>query len=448
MNIIDRLKGNKFFKSTATLASGNILAQAISVFTVPIISRLYSPQTFGEYGVVVSAAAIVMAFSTLGLSAAIMVPDDELQTKVVFFTASITQVVIAALVFLIMLLLMPVYRFFNTTIPYLQACFLMFIYMIVTTFAQLLQVYLNKKELYRVLFWNTIIGSSATLVINIPMGIMGFGVIGFFAASVVSSVVASILMIIKVKPFLRTIRFRDIIGVYKKYKDFLLFQCPANTLTTISTQLPKQMFSNMFGNSALGDYEMTQNLMGHPSRLIAAPIATVYFKTASQSYKEGKNIADFTFSLIKKIMLIAFIPLLIIIIFGKPLFGFILGQSWQSVGDTAGVLGSLYLLLFCNVCVLYCRVAMNRQKENLVMSVISIAIIACSISVGAFWFRSYFATLICFAIGSSAYQIIDMTVNFYCMGKNACKYLGFALSYFAVLLILGFGAKTLFGTFA
>ena len=73
---------------------------------------------------------------------------------------------------------------------------------------------------------------------------------------------------------------------------------------------------------------MNEKILGIPIRIIGAPINTVYFRTASEYYKKGKSLADFTFSLIIKILLIALFPIIVTVIWGEQIFSLILGPNW------------------------------------------------------------------------------------------------------------------------
>ena len=142
-------------------------------------------------------------------------------------------------------------------------------------------------------------------------------------------------------------------------------------------------------------------------------------------------------------MAIAFIPLTVAVFWGEQLFVWVLGPSWSEAGKFAGFLIVQYVFMFCTNCTSYCRVAIGRQKVNFVISILRLVIISLSVFMGAFLSGDLFYTIIFFAVGSSLYLIIDMTMNFYCMGKYWTKYLIFALIYFFVIIILWFLAGKL-----
>lgn len=424
-------------KALSTLVSGQILAQTILLFATPIISRIYDIASFGQFSILTSTASIISSFSLLGLSSAIMIPEDEQKAKHVLTSAVWVQFLFITLIAFAAITLKPYFQFFDLGVPYSIAILLLFIHSVLINLINLLSIYMNRNKLYRVLFWNAIISATTTLCITIPLGYAGAGFWGFVSASIVSSVICCAQMIHKTNPLVRISWARGV-KIISEYKDFVLYQYPANSVGTLALQLPNQMLDMSFGSEALGSYSMSNKIFRMPISLIAAPINTVYFKTMVDFKREGKDLAGFTFSLVSKIMLVAFVPLVILIAFGDVIFAFVLGNQWGEAGSIAAILGLQYVLAFCGICTSYCRVSIGRQGMNLMMSIVHLTVITAALLIGIYVFTGLKPTIVCFAIGNSLYQLLNMVVNFYCLGKCMLKYLFFSLSYCLVSVGTGF----------
>ena len=66
-----------FIKDTAVMASAPLVIQATSLFLVPIIARIYSPQYFGEFGIFNAIFSTMLTFATLDYANAIMVARGD-----------------------------------------------------------------------------------------------------------------------------------------------------------------------------------------------------------------------------------------------------------------------------------------------------------------------------------------------------------------------------------
>lgn len=431
-----KFKNNMFWKSVAVLVSGTALAQMIGLFTTPIVSRLYDPKAFGEYFIIISTATIIGSLVTLGLNSAVMAPADDDECDDVFTVALITSLILSTFILMVMIVISPFWNIFNAGINYIVACLLVYIVIVLTSFRSLLTIYVNRKSLNRLLFYNSIIGALATLLVTIPLGFLKWGSAGLLLAAIAASVVSIIQMMSKVNPLKRMPSIAVFKSIFSKYKDYILFQYPANFVGNFAIQLPIQMLSANFGNTSLGSYTMNEKVLGAPSRFIGAPINTIYFRTATEYYNEGKDLAAFTFSLVTKIMLMALFPIIITVIWGEPIFAWVLGKNWGEAGKLASFLIVQYVFMLCETSTSYCRVVIGRQRTNLIVSILRLMVVGFSIIIGIMIFGDLLNTIICLTVGTTIYLIIDMTINFYCMEKYWIKYAVFASGYFAFICLL------------
>lgn len=440
MNIIKKLWGmllnNPFWKSVAALSSGQIIAQAINLITMPIISRIYSKGSYGDFGIVVSTATIFIGFIGLGLSSAIMLAKDDKDSKKIFAVCYGIQFILATLIAAVMMIMEPYHKLFDTQVPYKVAVLIMYLYILFYVMSSMMHIYINRMKMNKVLFINPLISALAAIFITIPLGMLGFDAFGLYVANLLSMLLADIHMIRSANPFYGIPKLKDFIYVIKEYKRFIIYQYPANLMGIFTGQMPNQFMSGNFGNNALGDYAMCNKLFGLPMHLIATPIQTIYFRTASQKAQEGENIADFTFSLITKLMLIAFIPIVILMGFGEELFKFVFGPQWGIAGTMAAILALQYVFSFCQNCVVYCRVCINKQNINLLISIIQLIVIIGSLLVGVLVFKSSIGLVTCFAVANLLYSAFNMTVNFYCMKKHTLKFIIFSVVYCIAALLL------------
>ena len=430
--IINQWRHSNFLKALVVLVSGQVLGQALTLVTLPILSRLYSPSDYGEFAVLSSASTILCSISQLGLSSAIMIPRDDIEAKSLISYTLLIQFILVTIFVVGVFATMSFIKIIDINMPYMMTILLLYALSLLTNLSNLLKIYMNRKKLYRALFWNSVIASLSTLFITIPLGLVGVGSWGFISAAFVSNIISIAQMISKANPFVSINSIDSGIRALKKHKNFMIYQYPANIVSTFSLQLPDQLMMKFFGSSALGSYSMSNRIYSFPTNLIASPINAIYFKTAVDYNQTGKDLASFTFNLITKIMLIAFVPLIILISFGEQIFSFVLGDQWREAGSIASILGIQFVLVFCANCTSYCRVSLGRQKINLVMSGLQLLIITISLLFGVIVYKGLIPTIICFVVGNTIYQIIDMTMNFHCLKKYVFRYLIFTLCYCTV----------------
>lgn len=437
MKINRFLHGSGFFKSVLKVGSGNLIGQAIAIITTPILSRIYNDAAYGDRAILISTAAIIINLSTLGLNSAIMKPKEDAEARKVFTTALCMNIAVSTLVTIVCALLCDVFHIFDVSGSYFVALGLMWAYLIIYSAQSLVLVYINRKGKYNRLFFNPVIGAVCNIVLAIPFGLMGFGYEGFVMTTIISQAIQIIHMSWKDNPIYKNYRWKDFIGVLKGYKEYILFQYPSNFFSNIGTEYPTQFLGRNFTSGELGSYSMCLNIMKYPLRLIAAPISTVYFRTATEYQRQGKDLADFTYKMVSKVLLYSFVPVIACCVFSEKIFSFVLGSSWTIAGTIAAIQAAEYVMLFCSDCVSYCRVSIGKQKSNLFFAVVRLCIIFVFSAVGYAMFHSLMGTILMITIGNTMLNITDMALNFYHLDKRYLpRYIGLSSVYVLLIVIV------------
>lgn len=436
MRVIDKIKRNRFWKSVVTLSAGQIVAQLINAMSIPIVSRMYGQAAFGDYGIVTSTAIVIMGFIGLGLGSAIMSAETKKESEKVFRTTFIIQLLLSAFLCLIAILIGPYFELFRTKLSYSISILLMFLYLNLSVHASLMNVYINRLGEDKVLRLNPILGAACTLCITLPLGYFGMDSIGLFAAHLVSLALMNVHMLRYHSPYSEPFRFADIRIVIMKFKHFVMFQYPSNLIGTFASQMPTQMISRFFGSGSLGNYAMTNRVFGVPLSTIAAPIQTVYFRTIAEKHRGGEDIADITYSLISKVMMVAALPLVIGMVFSEEIFIFVLGPQWRIAGQIASLMAIPLLFNFCYSCVTYCRVVIGWQHVNLIVTAVQVVASVGSLLIGALYFKSFIATIVCFAVAETLFNVFNLYMNFFCLKKHKGRFLRFTFIYLIIVLAL------------
>ena len=223
-SFFQRIKSNMFWKSVVVLVSGNVIAQVIGILTIPIVTRLYDPVAFGEFTLIFSVASIILNIVTLGLTSAVMVAVNDDESSDIFTVAFFTILFLSTLVLILMISTSHYLQFFNPTMPYSSACLLVYGFILINGLNGLLGIYVNRKGLNRVLFYNAIIAAFSTIFLKIPFGILKFGSYGLIWAALIAGIISTIQMVYHSKPFKRLPDFQTIKAVFKKYRDFVVLK--------------------------------------------------------------------------------------------------------------------------------------------------------------------------------------------------------------------------------
>ena len=434
MKLFDKLKNSEFWSGVAKLSAGQLIGQGITLAATLVLSRIYTDADYGTFGIITSTAAIIMSAIGLALGSAVMVAETEEDSKRVFSVAYWTQILLLVVVLIGMIAIMPIKRFFDVSIPYLAALGLMGVHIALNILCSMTRIYINRLKMNNVLFWNSLINACCTVFISIPMGVFGAGFVGLLLASIVAEALCVIQMMRSACPFRMIRSFEEIKQTFGECKKFILFQYPSNMMGTFSNNMPNQTLYNMFGDAALGSYAMCNKIFNLPMNLVIAPIQTIYFRTAAQMKDQIESLSDFTYNFLKKMMLIAAVPMIIIMSFGEYIFGFVLGSQWSEAGLIAAIMCPYFLLWFCNSAITYLRVAIGHQKANLYMTSVQLICALLTVILAKMLGADTIATITLFAGINSLFNLADIAVSFMCMKKNCGKYMFLTLIFLVICI--------------
>ena len=82
--MIEAMSASQLTKNISAMVSGNAIARVVGILALPVITRLYSPNDFGELAIFVSVLGILLPFVTLRFSVAVPLQSSDAQVANLF----------------------------------------------------------------------------------------------------------------------------------------------------------------------------------------------------------------------------------------------------------------------------------------------------------------------------------------------------------------------------
>lgn len=321
-----------FLKDTLKLASSNVILYVLPILVMPILTRLYGPNLFAEWGIFSSVFSILSVILCLGYENAILkVEKKEVVNLVILcFFASILLTVLVFLLF-------EIGKFFDVDFFLnFPSSTLLYICMIVSSILYIMQNIANRNEKY----WLMSLSNLA-----LGGGQAGFRLLFAFYSIfpnglIVGTVLAQILDVIVYKvgfkgiiviDKIRNIKISKVVGIAKKYKQFPLYDAPAMLLQFAALNMPLIILSNFFDKTEIGCYTVVTQLL-LPISFVGAAIGKVYYQRISVL---NEDISKITTEILKYIYIISIVPALFICLGGDRLFQIFLGDDWSMAGNVS-----------------------------------------------------------------------------------------------------------------
>jgi O-antigen/teichoic acid export membrane protein len=334
----------EFSRNVLIVMSGTALAQAVPVIISPILTRLYSPADLGVLALYLSFLSIGVVFATGRFEMAIPIPRFNREAYELAFIAVAFAALLCGLSLIGVLALTGVgsvdhIPFFGSlgiwalTLPI--GVFMMGLYQCMS--------YLNNRNKGFVALTISRVGQVCVMAAaQIIAGVSGMGNAGLICGYLVGQIAANIFLLrstIATKP--KELHFpknKRMIALMRRHSDFPRYIIPGQLISVAAVQIPILLSSYFYGAAAAGFYSLAERVLVLPLSIIGTAIGDVYRQRAAEEYLATGQCRDLYVRTVKRLAVIAVVPLIAVAIIAPLLFELIFGHSWRQAGYITSIL--------------------------------------------------------------------------------------------------------------
>lgn len=328
-----------YWKDILFQASGNSIAQFIGILGLPVLTRLYAPESFADQAVFVQLTALLVAFVTFRYE--YFVP--LLKSKEESLVLSHWVIKIG--------LLMSLFATFIIVVVDWSDCLVStglkigYYYYLAPITAYLISLsFLYQHEAQRVRDYK----QSALAEVMSKLAYIISGFIGSFFNSGVGLILTSAFGALgKISALHRyiyspshDIKKKINLDLIKKYRSRAIGMILANTMLTFSGLIPLYLISSMYGAATLGQFSLVMATIFLPSGLIGSAVGNVFYQRAGVFYNERAfdNLNKLWSETIIRLMFFA-LPVYIFAFCVSPwAYPFVFGDAWGGAGKYAQIM--------------------------------------------------------------------------------------------------------------
>lgn len=339
------------------LLTGTVGAQVVSFVALPVLSRIYTPEAFGYFSVILAVSGILSPVATLQFEAAAMLPPRIETVRAIVWLAISASSVISVLTFLGLQLFATMGWFNLDQFPGIEVWVGVFV-ALSGAFAILSQLALRKRQ-YRLVAQRSFIRSVLTACAQLGIGWLIGSSVGLLVGAIIGSLGGLAILWRTTREYLsfpqRTI-FR---ATAKEYWRFPVVFAPSVLLNSLGLQAPLIFFTATFGLGVGGQLGMAERIVGVPVALIGGAVTQTLNAEVARQIRQGKQ--DFT-SIFKRFSVMLTGAGLSVglggVLLGGVFVPVLLGSNWVTAGMFVQILAitasirlvasplSTFLLLF------------------------------------------------------------------------------------------------------
>lgn len=362
------------FRGMITLVMGAGLARIVGLASIPILTRLYSPEDYGVLAIYTSIVAVLVPILTLRYVTAIPLPKTDAMAFNLFMLC-------AKLILVGTLLISLVLGFFGETVlgwfsmqEFAHLWWLIAIGVMGTATYELFSLWATRKKDYKIIaktqFTQSLTGNAA----KIGLGLLSLKPLGLVIGQLIaqSGGVGSLFKnayqdFKKLYPHVSSKKQRF---VAKYYQEFAWFRLPSQFLMVLSTQAPILMMSALYGKESTGQLGLAMMALAMPVGLIGGAMSKAYYaEIAALGRNNLSKIKKVTFSIQKKLFAIGLPITIVVMLLAKPVFSLVFGESWMIAGGYAAILAPFMLLQFTSSPLVQALNVVGSQLSFLIINV-------------------------------------------------------------------------------
>ncbi len=369
-----------------------MLAHIITLAMLPIISRLYTQESFGYLAVLLSLSGVLASIIMLRLELSVFNTDNAEELSHAFIAA----LKIGICFFIV--LQIAAFSFGSYGARLLEvpseviyfvpsAAFLLALFNLLSNISVI-------QERYKLVAKVKVIRSVALAGIQVIVCSWSKGLV---FAEVISRLFG--MLQLGKSFFLQTKKYRQsfvLIKTVQKFKNFLKFSVLSGGVNTLSMQLPSLFIAYHFGAVAAGVYLMTNRIIAIPLALAGQSMSQV-FSSKLKGVTEQHQRLLFMNQVVGKGLLISIALFTFIVVSAPLLIPIVLGKSWQPVSDFLLYLAPMFCAQLAVFPINNVLNMLNKQKVLLAWDIarISCLLLCCFISIYYSWSIDTF--LVCYS---------------------------------------------------
>ncbi len=363
-----------FSKNVLTLMTGTIVAQAIPIIISPILTRLYTPEDFGLFGLFMGLAMILSSLVSGKYELAILLPEKEEDVisifSLTFFIICFISIVLFIIIFIFNDDLVEMLN--NKDIKY-WLYFIPFVTFFVGLFNLLTYYHIRLKN-YRVISNASVIKSLTLALFQLLIGFFKNGVTGLISGQIVSQMFANINLFRHIieskKEYFYAINRAKLLKVALRYIDFPKFSVWSVLLNSSVVNLVNIFIPILFGYATLGFYMLAQRVLGLPSMVLGQSIGKVFYEEAVSQKKKFGSTQTIFLSTLKRLFLMGFVIFTLLFMTIEDVIYFVFGKDWLTSAFIIKILIPLFFIRFMSSSLSSLLMVYEKQRVELIVNMV------------------------------------------------------------------------------
>jgi O-antigen/teichoic acid export membrane protein len=389
MDIIQRLffkiRNSEIIKNVFFLLGSNGLAQLFPFLIYPFITRLYSPNAFGQLAILISVHSLIVAVASGKYDQAITLPKDETRALHLFNIGLRIAAVVSLLIIPVVFVVQWAGRSFSIGSGINNWFYLLGITVFTSAYLQLINGWSLRHKMFKIIVGSALGLSFTTSVLKLILGLFKIEN-GLIVAFVMAQFITALYIYFRIRKSRKEpgiiVSGNTLLSTAREYINFPKFNMINALLNAFSSNLPIYAFAFCFSENVIGQFSVAMTLMFTPVTAFNNSVNQVLMQRTVEMRHSELPVWPLIKKYITRTLLLSSGPGLLLIILIPFIVNIYLGSNWSDASRfcqylipyAIGVLVSGSLAFIPNI--------FNKQLKSLLIYIVYLIVRIVALGIG------------------------------------------------------------------
>lgn len=399
----EQIFSNKFIQSLSVLMAGTAFSNVLLVATIPILTRLYTPEEFGELSVFLSILYTLQIIASLRYESAIPLPKKS-EDAFHLLVLSSGIVVFLSVISFFLITYLPIPALFNMD-GLGKYMWLLSLSLLGIGLFQVFNLWAIRTEEYSTISKAKVAMNGGQVFSQIILGFFHIGLLGLLIGEVFGRISGTLTYVktIKKSEFkVHQFRLSQMINVIKRYKSFPIISSWSSALGSLGGQLPVFFLAAIFDAETVGYYFLAQKVLTIPEGLLGFSASQVYLSQSAQTSRMSyEKFSLFFWDIVRKMIIMGVVIIGLVVLVAPPIIHIVFGENWGQAGIYIQILAVLFFMRIVVNPITANFYVFEALKIQLGSEVLRFACISLSIFLAVRYIESPTLAILCISVLSS-----------------------------------------------
>lgn len=367
-------------RDIATIMRGTLIAQGLGFLALPLLSRLFSPEAFGNYQLFVSILTLLLVFPTLRYEVALLRAHEGREFRALAQLCLYLSILVAAVISLLLVLLDTIgFPRQIQALPF--PVWMLGLALLFGGIVQFLTIIATRQKRFATIANSKILQAGAYAGTGLGIGTATHLPTGLIVADLAGRIANAVYLGIWAKRTMRRtwrpVGRASLAAVARRYREYPFISVPGTVINVVGGILTPVMIYASFSPAASGQYGLLDRSINLPLGLVVIAVSQVFTAQFSAELRRDTKAAAAYFRRVLGYMgLLALAPLLILLIAGPWLFEFVFGAEWRVAGELSQLMAPAFGCALLSGPVNMVLTVMGHQKLQTSWEVARLSLVA------------------------------------------------------------------------